>query len=420
VLSHWEKWKRLKRIKTARKLQAKAVSSLQHKEKVKVAFFIMYLDSWKYDYLYQLMEKNPTFDPVILLCPVINFDRAHMLETMEEAYVHFKGKGYHVIKSYNEQADTYVDARKEINPDIIFYQTPYYGQIDNRYFITEFFDKLTCYVPYAIDTINNFSFCYNHPFHNYLWRFFLPTQYHLKYVKEISYCKGDNGLVTGYPGVDFYLDSQYKANDVWKIKDRSLKRIIWAPHHTMTANEPIHFSCFLFYYQTMLDMADKYKDKIQIAFKPHPLLRSKLNRLWGKEKTDNYYAAWDALPNGMFTDGLYSDLFMTSDAIIHDSGSFIAEYLYTCKPAMRTDNPKQVLNEFNDFGLDCLDCYYHAKNAEDIERFIVDVVLNGNDPMKGKRINFFETKLKSPSGVMASQYIIDYLSDTLGLSSNGK
>jgi hypothetical protein len=82
---------------------------------------------------------------------------------------------------------------------------------------------------------------------------------------------------------------------------------------------------------------------------------------------------------------------------------------------MRTDNPEQVQNEINDLGMDCLDCYYRAKNADDIERFIVDVVIKGDDPMKEKRESFYNSVLKSPNGVMASQYILDYLSNTLKL-----
>jgi hypothetical protein len=402
-------------LSAIRRRQEKAILSLQQKKHVTVAFFVLDLAGWKNDYLYKMMEQSKVFDPIIFVCPVVNFDRSYMLNKISDIYAYFKENGYNVIKSYDEKTDTYVDVRKEINPDIIFYQTPYYGQIDNRYFISEFTDKLTCYVPYFFDTSNNFSFFYNHPFHNFLWRHFVPTQHHLKYSQLYSWCRGENAMVTGYPGVDFYLDSQFKAKDVWKIKDRRIKRIIWAPHHTMASYEPIHYSCFLLYYQTMLDLAHKYSDRIQIAFKPHPLLQPKLYELWGKEKTDKYYAAWDALPNGFFMNGLYSDLFLTSDAIIHDCGSFIAEYLYTGKPAMRTDNPKQVLNEFSDFGLACLECYYHAKNADDIENFIVDVVLNGNDTMKDKRNEFYETVLKSPSGKMASQYILDYLSDTLRL-----
>jgi hypothetical protein len=402
-------------LSAIRRRQEKAILSLQQKKHVTVAFFVLDLAGWKNDYLYKMMEQSKVFDPIIFVCPVVNFDRSYMLNKISDIYAYFKENGYNVIKSYDEKTDTYVDVRKEINPDIIFYQTPYYGQIDNRYFITEFTDILTCYVPYFFDLVNDHSFIYDMNFHNFLWKYFVPTNYHLKYAQRYSRCKGDNVIVSGYPGVDYYLDTQFKPKDVWKIKDRRIKRIIWAPHQTINADEPIHFSCFLYYYQTMLDLALKYKNQIQIAFKPHPLLRVKLSKRWGVERTDRYYETWETLSNGIYSDGLYMDLFLTSDAIIHDCGSFIAEYLYTCKPAMRTDNPEQVQNEINDLGMDCLDCYYRAKNADDIERFIVDVVIKGDDPMKEKRESFYNSVLKSPNGVMASQYILDYLSNTLKL-----
>ncbi len=44
------------------------------------------------------------------------------------------------------------------------------------------------------------------------------------------------------------------------------------------------------YHEFMLEMAQKYSDRIQIAFKPHPILRPELSlpEVW-KRKTDEYY-----------------------------------------------------------------------------------------------------------------------------------
>jgi hypothetical protein len=54
---------------------------------------------------------------------------------------------------------------------------------------------------------------------------------------------------------------------------------------------------------------------------------------WGSEKTTAYYDKWDNLDNGQFKSGDYVDL-LTSDALIHDCGSFMAEYLVVGKPAL--------------------------------------------------------------------------------------
>lgn len=67
------------------------------------------------------------------------------------------------------------------------------------------------------------------------------------------------------------------------------------------------------------------------------------------------------MPNSMLSEGDYIDLFLSSDGIIHDSGSFIAEYLYTRKPALHTMTNPKTYEEFNEIGKQCLDVYYHAK-----------------------------------------------------------
>ena len=43
---------------------------------------------------------------------------------------------------------------------------------------------------------------------------------------------------------------------------------------------------------------------------------------------------WESLSNAQLETGKYVDLFMTSDAMIHDCGSFTIEYHYTLKPVM--------------------------------------------------------------------------------------
>ena len=72
-----------------------------------------------------------------------------MVEEMERCYILFKTKGYNVIKSYNKEEENYLDVKKTCGPDIVFYTNPYKGLIDDRYYITNFLDCLTCYAPYC-------------------------------------------------------------------------------------------------------------------------------------------------------------------------------------------------------------------------------------------------------------------------------
>lgn len=388
------------------------IKKLRYEDKIKVAFFAVHSSVWKYDYLYQLMVENPRFEPVIVVCPVVNFGMENMLNEMDKCHNMFKVKGYNVVRTYDKETDSYLDVRKEINPHIIFYTNPYQGLIDDRYYVTQFLDKLTCYVSYNFGNSNNFEMFHNQKLHNLVWRLYAETEEHKLYSQKYAGNKGKNIEVTGYPGIDKFIDRSYQYEDMWKIKDSSVKRIIWAPHHTIKENEVVYYSCFLKYYQFMFDVAEKYKDKIQIAFKPHPLLRVKLNSYWGKEETDKYYEKWDALPNCMFVDSDYVDLFLSSDAMIHDCGSFITEYLYTLSPVMRTDNDIEPSTEFNDFALECLSLHYHAKSEEEVEQFIINVI-NGEDKLKKKRMDFYNTKLMPPHKQLASENILENILENI-------
>ena len=397
-------------IRTAKENHQKALSKLVGKDKINCVFFALFDSVWKYEDVYRLMLDNPRFDPVILVCPVANYGRENMLFRMKETYNFFKKKGYNVIKSYDEISDTYVDVRKDINPDIIFYTNPYDNLIDTRYFITNFRDILTVYVPYSINNSCAYDANYNLILYNLLWRYYLPTPYHQNYSVEYARNKGVNTVVSGYPGIEPLLDGRIPCDKDWKDKNPNVKRIIWAPHHTIEPVGVVYYSCFLKYCDFMLEIAHKYEGKIQVVFKPHPLLKNKLYLLWGKERTDEYYSKWERMPNTNLNDGDYEDLFLTSDAMIHDSGSFISEYLYVNKPVMRTLNGIDESEKQNGFSLECISNHYLANDEHDIEQFIQNVIA-GIDPIKEKRTKFINDVLM-PNG-SPSLNIIDDILDSI-------
>jgi CDP-glycerol glycerophosphotransferase (TagB/SpsB family) len=142
-----------------------------------------------------------------------------------------------------------------------------------------------------------------------------------------------NIIVIGYPIYDEYQEAKFNTS-IWKVADDNLKRIIWAPHHSIEGNNGLlKLSTFLENADSMLDIARKFHEKVQFAFKPHPMLLQVLynHPKWGKEKTDKYYKEWENGKNTILTTGSYMELFKSSDAMIHDCGSFIIEYLYTKK-----------------------------------------------------------------------------------------
>ena len=356
------------------------------------------------------MVENKRFDPVILVCPVVNYGEKNMLENLDACYATFKNKGYNVIKSYDSLTQKYVDVKTDLSPDIIFYTNPYSGLIDDRYYVDKFKNVLTVYVPYFFSTNSDYQMSFNVPLHNFVWRRYLETETHKAYAVEYSLNKGRNAIVSGAPGIDDLINPNCKPQNVWKGKSHEKKRIIWAPHHTITPVGVIFYSCFLEYADFMLKLSEKYINQIEVCFKPHPLLRNKLNKLWGEQKTEEYYSKWVNGNNTFLSEGQYVDLFLTSDAMIHDSASFIVEYLYTNKPVLRTMNGENLNEQFSEFGISCLDCHYKSHNEQEIERFVQDVI-NEVDPLKEQRAKFVNEVLM-PKG-SPSQNIIDDILDSI-------
>lgn len=377
-------------------------------EKIRCVYFALFPSIWKCDEMYQMMKNDDRFEPLVLVCPIIIFGRENMLQNMEDCYNQMKEKGYNVKKAYDSEKDKYIDVCKDLNPDIIVYTNPYEGLIDNRYYIKNFENILTIYIPYFFGLNIEYNMFNNLYLHNIVWRLYCETPVHKGFYQNYQYMKGKNVYCTGYPGIDVFL----KNNPIHNQKTNEIKTIIWAPHHTIKPVGKVNFSCFIKYSEFMIEMAKKFEDKALFVFKPHPLLRIRLNLLWGKDKTDAYYLQWETMPNTSINEGEYVDLFLKSDAMIHDSGSFLTEYLYTHKPVMRTMNDVDPKTMYNDFALDVLDVYYKAYNELDIEQFIQNVI-DGVDPMKEAREKFYKERLLPPNGKLPSENIINDIIDSI-------
>ena len=221
---------------------------------------------------------------------------------------------------------------------------------------------------------------------SYFWKIFAENEYVLKLAQKYEIIKGQNIVVSGSPKMD-------KLANI-KVQEKSKKMIIIAPHHTIDDDEK-SVGGFLQYSDILLQLPKKYPN-INFVFRPHPLLFENLRtKYWGREKSEKYLAELLSNDNVSYsTEGDYLKLFVESDALIHDCGSFCAEYLYTGKPCAylykKGINPDAILT---DFGKKCIDSHYLIKIPREIEKFIEDVIINGDDYLKNKRKDFVEKSI---------------------------
>lgn len=159
----------------------------------------------------------------------------------------------------------------------------------------------------------------------------------------------------------------------------------------------------------MIELAIKYQDKIEIAFKPHPVLYDRLIEKWGESKAYEYYAQWENMSNTFICKGMYFELFAFSDGMIHDSCSFVGEYLFVNKPVMYVCRNKDIPEGINnEFGIACFEQHYHGYGINDIEKFI-NMLLNKKDPMLDKRTEFVKANLYPPNTCSVAENMFNVL-----------
>lgn len=393
------------KIKKLRFKQTNLIKVIRLKDKIDVIFLVIHDSIWKYEEVYKLLDNDSKFNVIVVVIPLVRNNICDM-ETYYQSLEFFNNKKYNTLGAYDEDKKLWLDVKKLINPDVVFFTNPHNLTFD-KYYINNYFDSLTCYVPYAFVVIKDIEIHYKKNFHQLLWRLFLETDRHREFYEEFSLLDSTNALVSGYPGLDVKKSLNFCPKNIWLKCRKKRKKIIWAPHHTIQShNGTLNYSSFEEYHEYFIELCKTNQD-IQVAFKPHPLLRENLNNAenWGKARTDNYYNKWNELDNGQFENGAYIDLFEKSDAMITDSASFIAEYLYFDKPILFTLKDSNVINRFNSFGQKIFNVLYQSNTLNDTNNFINNQVVLNNDNLKEVRNIFLNNEILPQNGNEASQNI---------------
>lgn len=382
------------------------VRRLRHKEQINIVFFAMALPMWRYQHLYEELQKHPKFNPIIVILPSCSYSKEQQNSDVNALRTYFDSKGISYVLGENEDGSLY-DVRANLLPDILFFPQPYSGIYVDDLSYHRFYDKLLCYTPYAFWTSKG-EWSYAQMLHKMSWKLFYSTELHRKDAKRYSPIKDSNVEIVGYPTADDFLHSNH--HDRWKKQDTKKKKVIWASHFTISSGGYLYQSNFLWMADLMVHLARTYSDQIQFVFKPHPRLYTELCKHpeWGEAKARDYYTLWETMDNTQIEIGEFVDLFMTSDAMIHDCGSFSVEYHYSENPVIYiAQNFEEQVADKNDFGKLAMNLHYVGKTKEDIINFIDNVVLNGEDPIKPQRQQFKHEYLLPPNGKTVAENTMD-------------
>ncbi|MBQ3239682.1 MAG: hypothetical protein IJB00_00700 [Akkermansia sp.] len=385
------------------------IRRLREKEKIKVLFLSHLPAMWKVDSLYLAMLAHPRFEPSIFVIPHGNCaTKAERKESLDRIKAFFAQKGYPCEEWINDEGVPKASKLpKEF--DILIYPQPWRNVVPPAVDFMRHADHLMICCEYSFH-LGTFEWAYNKWYQNMAF----VDCYENDAVRELScrkkYNHGINSVTTGLPIADEFLCS--KGVSPWKKQAEGVKKIIWAPHWTIVdgLSDLGSFSNFLSIADELLRYAQASVGRLQFAFKPHPLLKKTLygHADWGKERTDAYYAAWENGSNTQLEQGDYAALFMESDAMVHDSCSFCCEYMLSGNPVMFIPkNAEAQTSILNEMGLAAFYAQYMGHSVQDIEAFIENQVIRGDDPMKARREEVTSRYLRPPHGLTAAENIIN-------------
>ncbi len=357
-------------------------------EKIRVAFIHMYATEIQDLNLFEYMLESPFFDPFFIVVPVQFGDQQHLEFNYNRTLKELTDKygGSRVLSGYNIQTQECTDYTGQF--ELASTNTPYDGltkeYFKSRYWISKGIPVI--YIPYFYmglcrvtrDNLQRIDF-------NYFWKVFVPNQYTKSLAKEYMANKGKNILVTGYPKLDFIsrvTDEPHKR-----------KRIVIASHH-LIGDSVLDRGGFREYAGLLQRLPSRFP-QIDFIFRPHPQLFETLKKYISVEDIDKWLKEFLLNENVTYSiEGDYITLLANSDALIHDCGSFVAEYLYFNKPCAYiyrkgVDYKAMQLK----LGLQCLDEYYPINDETDWFHFIEDVVLDGKDVRKKRRETFSKKRI---------------------------
>lgn len=371
--------------------QKKIINKLRKKKGIKpirIIFFINNISFFKYDDLIRLFINDKNYEPVLIPLPILYHSKEEQKLAEQNIIKYCQSNHLPFLKAYDIEKGTYLPA-KDLHADFVTYVQPYdvyypyFWKIEKFYKTSFFF-----YYPYGFHVEHKFQpnnkFFYDQLIHSVSWKIFYNTKNGEFFFRKCFLTKGKNYLYVGNLLKNRLLSNTFPSN-IWKDTSHKLKRIIWAPHHIQIDLPGFPKSSFLNIYKDMIKLSIIFRDKIEIIFKPHPVLRERLNRLWGIKKTNEYYELWKKFSyTNIVEDNSYIELFASSDALIHDGYTFMMEYLITTKPVLYV-NSVNLNNFFSGLALECYNVHYQGSNFKDIIHFINNVVISEDDFMKDKR-----------------------------------
>lgn len=302
-----------------------------------------------------------------------------------------------VLNGYNAQTGKWLDLQK-LDPDYVFFQRPYNVCRPEQYHssVVSHYSVIG-YVHYAMAVLGQgiYEETYPQDFVQDVSLFFAESPYNLKLLEYRLQSVGTSkakSYLTGYPRFDD-LDKYHHCDSAhWNYPlSKEKYRVIWTPR--WTTNED---NCHFFDYKNHLLNYIDHDNSIDFIFRPHPqtFLEFIATGEMSADEVEQLRSEYTRRENAKIDDEKeYLTTFYSSDVLITDISSIIADYFLTGKPIIychKTDY-------FNDFSRKLSEGFYWVRNWQELEETL-NMLRSGNDPLKEKRAEIIKNEFYLPSG----------------------
>ena len=382
-------------------------AKLARGERLKVAFLVCDASMFSGEQVFALLSRDPRCTCEIAVAPRVTRGEAFLRDTLAKTVRTLSVRyGAAVRPLYDPETGT----SAPLDADIVFSTVVYEDQTLPDYTTERLSERAlvaVLYYGYGGLFISNERKTPYLPNIVLAWRYFVSNEATRVLSVERNPQLAANIVVVGYCKMDRLAEEQRRAREQSAAGRR--KKVLVCPHHTLekTPGE-LALATFPEHADLFLRLPEMFPE-IDFVFRPHPLLFPRLAtaKWWGEARTKAYREKMERFPNVEFQQGGdYFAAFADSDAMIHDCGSFIIEYLLTGKPCCYLQDRERMAT-FNQLTNEALDTYYWANDIAGVRQFFDRVVLGGDDEKQPLRRDFAAKYLTPPHGQSAAQNIID-------------
>ena len=234
-------------------------------------------------------------------------------------------------------------------PDMVFYMKPYERRRSNPQSLM--IENVMQYVPYTVYISYCFDvqggktlhkFFYGMPAFYHMWRIIGYSQFYQQMMAKYGYRNAENVVLLGHPKFDISYniarDDRY-LNPAWQQKIAGRPVVLWNSHFSIRPNEGV--GTFFRWWQVLISYFRSHQDLV-LLWRPHPIFWELVDQ--HKVPNERQLLAWiDSVSNmpNVIVDrsGDYRHALRTSNALISDATTFLAEYRPSGKPILFTPKP---------------------------------------------------------------------------------